>query len=104
MATKKGTYTQAQPLHPTSPAVSETSLEARWGDIILDAGHTSIPNLLLELYTELGISVQEMMFIIHIFNYRWTKKNPHPAIATIARKMGVTDRSIQNYVKHLKSL
>src|SRR5947207_1109052 len=100
MATKTGGLNGS----PQTASNSETSLEARWGDIILDAGHTAIPNLLIELYTELGITNQEMMFIIHIFNYRWTKKNPFPAIATIARKMGVDDRTIQRYIKRLKTL
>ncbi len=67
MATKKDELSTSQQIKPATIAASETSLEARWGDIILDAGHTSIPNLLLELYSELGISNDQMMLIIHIF-------------------------------------
>jgi len=104
MTTKKGTSTQSHQIQITPPAASESSLEARWGDIILDAGHTSIPNLLLELYSELGISNHEMMFIIHIFNYRWSKKNPHPAVSTIAKKMNVSHRNAQRYIQRLKTL
>src|SRR5438105_840077 len=104
MATKKGAHIPAQSIQPTPPVTSETSLEARWGDIILDAGHTSIPNLLLELYSELGISNHEMMFIIHIFNYRWSKKNPFPAVNTIAKKMNVSHRNTQRYIQRLKTL
>lgn len=104
MATKPRDLNGSHPSAPAQAPLAETSLEARWGDIILDAGHTAIPNLLLELYTELGISNHEMMFIIHIFNYRWSKKNPYPALQTIATKMGATRRNVRRYVSRLKTM
>src|SRR5436309_999042 len=100
MATKTGGLNGS----PQTAPNAETSLVARWGDIILDAGHTAVPNLLLELYSELGISNDQMMLIIHIFNYRWTKKNPHPALSTIAAKMNINRRNCRRHISKLKSL
>jgi hypothetical protein len=78
-------------------------LVVKFGYDILQEGHTAVPNLLLDLYTELGLTIQEMLFVIHLMQFQWSKRNPYPALTTIAEKMGVKRRMIGNYVKSLKS-
>src|SRR5690242_12539367 len=78
------------------------TLALRFGDALLQAGHTAIPNLVLDRYAELGISPAEMMFIIHIWRYWWTERNPYPALATVAGRMGVSRRQMTNYTQSLK--
>jgi hypothetical protein len=77
-------------------------LVVKFGCDILQAGHTAVPNLLLDLYTQLGLTTQEMLFVIHLMQFQWSKRNPYPALTTIAEKMGVKRRMIGNYVKSLK--
>ena len=44
-----------------------------------------------------------MMFIIHIWQYWWTEKDPYPSLKTIAAKMDVTRRQVRNYTQSLKA-
>ncbi len=46
-----------------------TTLEVKFGDALLEHGFTSIPNLVLESYAALGITSNEMLFIIHVWKY-----------------------------------
>jgi hypothetical protein len=78
-------------------------LAAKFGDPILDGGHTAIPNLLLEHYTTLGITLQQMLFIIHIIQFKWDPRDPYPGMQTIARRMGMSVRQMQRYEHELIS-
>src|SRR3712207_4905542 len=62
-------------------------LSVRFGDDLLQEGFTAIPNLVLNYYRELDIVLQEMMFIIHIWQYWWSEKDPYPSLAVIAERM-----------------
>ncbi len=77
-------------------------LVVRFGDELLQAGHTAVPNLVLNHYAELGITLPEMMFIIHVWQFWWTERNPHPGLPTIAKRMDVTPRQVRNYTQSLK--
>lgn len=82
------------------PTVS--SISVRFGDPILQAGFTAVPNLILDYYAELGISLPEMMFSIHVWQYWWTKDLPYPSLQQIAPKMGIERRQISRHVESLK--
>jgi hypothetical protein len=73
-----------------------------FGDQILQAGFTSVPNLVLNHYAELGITPAEMMFIIHMWQFRWTERDPYPSLTTIADKMDVSWRQAHRYAKSLE--
>lgn len=86
----------------TNSPTSGTRIAVRFGDAILQAGHTAVPNLALNHYAQLGVSHAEMMFTIHIWQYWWTAQDPYPALGTIAKKMGVSRRQARNYASGLK--
>lgn len=77
-------------------------ISVRFGDQILQAGFTSVPNLVLNHYAELGITPAEMMFIIHMWQFRWTERDPYPSLATIADRMDVSWRQAHRYAKSLE--
>lgn len=77
-------------------------IAVRFGDHILQAGFTSVPNLVLNYYAELGISPAEMMFTIHMWQFRWTERDPYPSLTTIADKMDVSWRQAHRYANSLK--
>lgn len=79
------------------------AITVRFGDALLEEGHTCVPNLVLDHYAQLGLAPAEMMVIIHIWQYWWTTKNPFPALGTIAAKMGLTRRQVRHYVSGLKA-
>ena len=74
----------------------------RFGDAILQAGHTAVPNLALDHYAELGVSPTEFTFIVHIWARWWTKQDPFPSLGAIAAQMGVSRRQVRTYAQRLK--
>jgi hypothetical protein len=94
-----------QPI-PSKTNVSTTDsgykIAVRFGDQVLQAGFTSIPNLVLNHYAELGITPAEMMFTIHMWQFRWTERDPYPSLTTIADKMDVSWRQAHRYAKSLQ--
>ncbi|MDQ6645268.1 MAG: helix-turn-helix domain-containing protein, partial [Chloroflexota bacterium] len=86
----------------SSNKTTADSIIVRFGDPILEEGHTAVPNLVLNYYSRLGITPAEMLFIIHVWQFWWTEKNPYPAITTIAKRMDMVKRQVQKYAKSLK--
>lgn len=81
---------------------SAKSITVRFGDAVLQAGHTAVPNLVLKHYAELGITPTEMMFIIHVWQFWWTERQPFPSLNTIAKRMDITRRQARKYTQSLK--
>lgn len=83
---------------PDSPPL----LTVRFGDDMLRAGYTSVPNLVLRHYAALGVTNNEMMFTIHVWSFWWSEQKPFPAYKTIGERMGLEWRAIQRYAKSLE--
>lgn len=77
------------------------STRVPWGAHMQAAGYTSFPNLLFRLYTRLGISEGELVFIQQIWTYWWDERLPYPALGAVAGRMGKTVRQIQQYARNL---
>jgi hypothetical protein len=81
---------------------SAYKIAVRFGDRVLEAGFTSVPNLVLNHYAELGVTPAEMLFTIHMWQFRWTERDPYPSLTTIAAKMNVSWRQAHRYANSLK--
>jgi hypothetical protein len=92
------------PIRATRPQNPDNGykISVRFGDQVLQAGFTSVPNLVLNHYAELGITPAEMMFTIHMWQFRWTERDPYPSLTTIADKMDVSWRQAHRYAKSLE--
>lgn len=77
-------------------------IAVRFGDRLLEAGHTAVPNLVLNHYARLGVSQAEMLFVIHVWQHWWNERDPYPSLGTIAERMGISRRQARNYVHSLK--
>jgi len=84
-------------------AKPEYRISVRFGDDLLQAGFTAVPNLLLNHYAELGLNQAELVFVIHLCQYQWTEKNPYPSLQTIATKMGKDLRQTRRYAESLRT-
>lgn len=82
--------------------MSDHSLEARWGDDLLDLGFLCAPVLLLRHYPRLGLADEELIFVLEALCFRWSADNPFPSFATIAATMNKTRRRIQHYAESLE--
>jgi len=66
------------------------------------SGSVSIPSLLLDYYTDLGIADREMMFIIHII-FEVSRLQTEDLDVQIMRKMGITSTELKSLVQSLKN-
>ena len=78
-------------------------LAVKFGDQLMQDGFTAVPNSVLEHYAELGITNNEMMFTIQVWNFWWRLRDPYPSLATIAERMGLQRRQTQQYVESLRN-
>jgi hypothetical protein len=93
-------------MHLTRPGTEDApdySIVVRFGSAVLEAGHTSVPNLVLGHYAELGVSAGELVFMLLCLQHKWSKGNPHPSLGTIATKMGVSRRQVRTYASGLRA-
>ena len=68
-------------LPPADPRIT-----VRFGDAILAAGHTAVPNLVLRFYTAVHVSEAELVCILQIWSYWWTARDPHPSVGALAER------------------
>ena len=84
-------------------AKSDQRITIVFGDGLLEAGYTSVPNLLLNHYAKLGITSDELVFLLHLLQYKWSSRDPYPRLQTIAEKMGKSWRQAHRYAHSLKA-
>jgi len=77
-------------------------LAVRFGDEILQAGFTTVPNLLLRYQATLDISSTELNFTLQVWYHWWDQKDPYPALGTIAERMGQSRRQVRRYSESLR--
>lgn len=79
-----------------------TRVRAKWG-IASDVGYLVVPYVLLLHQGKLGINSEEMNVLINILaHWHSAERNPFPHSITIAKRMGVSPRSVQRAIKGLK--
>lgn len=71
-------------------------------DIILDAGFTMVPNILIENYTKMGLQDRHIVVIITLLKFARIKRRPFPAQKTIATITGQSERTVRRVIYDLK--
>lgn len=78
--------------------------EKKWSKTLMDAGWNVIPNIIIEKQEALGLGPIDMNIIVHLSHYWWNKEDlPHPTVATIAKAIGVSERTVQKHVRTLEA-
>jgi hypothetical protein len=57
---------------------ADYSFEVRFGPAAISEGVVPIPRIVLDHYAHLGMKDREMMLVIHLLAYKWTRANPFP--------------------------
>lgn len=79
--------------------------EAKWTKELMDANWTAIPSIIIEKQEALGLNAIDMNIIIHLSSYWWHADNvPCPTVKTIAKAVGVSERTIQKHIATLHDL
>lgn len=67
----------------------------KWGSS-LDAGFQIIPDVLIRSQSLLGLDALDVVILLNITTHWWEADNlPHPRPSAIARRMGVTTRTVE---------
>jgi len=77
-------------------------LEIRFGDDLLEAGFTAVPNLLLKHYRHLDISDSEAMWIVHLLRFKWKAEAPRPRQPNLP--MSCSEKTRRRYARHLRKI
>lgn len=90
---------------PPLPADEEKFTTAkRWSPFLAKGGHTPVVNDFLDHYHALNppITSGEAMFVIHLMYFKWSDEPPFPGYKTIAKKMGVSDKTARRHAQELE--
>lgn len=85
----------------------DTRTREKWGSAI-DKGMTGfqiVPDMLIRNQQNLGLDATDIVVLLNILMYWWTKDNlPRPKLAVIARRMGVSKRTVERRVEKMEGL
>lgn len=69
------------------------------------SGFQMVPDILLKKQVELGLSATDMLVLMNITMHWWyAEQRPFPRTTTIARRMGVDERTVQRSMRKLIGL
>ncbi|MDU4222214.1 MAG: helix-turn-helix domain-containing protein [Clostridium perfringens] len=77
-------------------------LEKKWGENSMVMGWTAIPTSMLFLQAELSITPLGFNILINLISHWWeSDEHPYPSQESLAKRMGVSKRSIQREISSL---
>ena len=81
------------------------SAAARWGNKheLFDRGFLVVPVTFLSRYATLkpAITPGEVLFILQLMSFKWEADAPYPSYATLASRMGVSEKMTRRYAPSL---
>ena len=95
---------EATPLEQVSEAEAARvmTVTERWqGAVAPGAGFVAVPMSLLRLQTQYGLTATDMMVLINLIAHWWDARPVYPRTTTIAKRMGVTKRTVQRSLQAL---
>lgn len=96
--------TEAEVIDFPKPAARKpSSTERIWGKAVYSHGYAGIPSILIQAQRRLGINSMQMNIIIQLLDY-WHEpsRKPFPAKKELAKRMDVTEKTIQNNIRALE--
>ncbi|GAC1650313.1 MAG: hypothetical protein NVS4B8_24470 [Herpetosiphon sp.] len=79
-------------------------ITAYFGDTIMQAGFMPLPHLFLRHYRRLGLSQIQAMFVLQLMEIAWDFGDAPSTVTKLAKRMGVTTRSIQLCSQEVQAL
>jgi Helix-turn-helix domain len=77
----------------------------KWAAELESDGHVQVSTYFLENYHRLrpySLTHGEAMFIVHLMQHKWGEQAPYPGYKTIAKRMGVSDKTARRLAKSLE--
>jgi predicted transcriptional regulator len=87
------------------PAAAEkkTQLEGKWGRKVIEAGYTSIPDVLIKYQQRLKLKPLDVNVLLHLLSYWWEAPNlPRPSKVTLAAAINVDPSTVRRCLQRLE--
>ena len=90
------------PPESLQPLDEHSRVLSRWG-LSAEAGYQPLPDVLLFSQAELGLRSEDLNVLLHVTaHWYFPDKMPFPRPTTIARRMGVSARTVQRSLTRLR--
>lgn len=89
-------------LSPYQKKFKNMKLEDKWGSKVLEFGWTAVPTALFLLQKELELNPTQLNVLLNIILHWWGEDKPHPSQKSIAKRMGVSSKTVQRAVFSLE--
>jgi hypothetical protein len=77
-------------------------IQEKWGQA-LQAGFQVVPNVLIRAQNQLGLDPIDVVILLNLTAHWWEKKDrPYISPARIAKRMGVTTRTVERHLRELE--
>lgn len=77
----------------------------KWAPELESDGHVQVSAVFLENYARLkpySLTHGEAMFVVHLMQHKWGADAPYPGYKTLAKRMGVSDKTARRLAKSLE--
>jgi AraC-like DNA-binding protein len=87
-----------------TPEQELKSSERRWGKPVMKYGFHQFPALLFEAQNRLQLGPVQFNLLLQILSWWWRADDlPFPALATIADRMGMSERQVRRVIRELEA-
>jgi hypothetical protein len=77
--------------------------EKKWTALLMEAGWTVLPSVILERQHALGLDAVDLNIILHLARHWWYSDNPpHPSKKTIAECMGIDQSTVRRRIARME--
>jgi DNA-binding MarR family transcriptional regulator len=78
--------------------------EKKWTRLLMDAGWTVLPSIILEKQHALGLDAVDVNILLQLARHWWYSDNPpHPSKSTIARCIGVNPSTVRRHIARMEA-
>lgn len=93
----------ARPAAKEKEKEKEKESRKKWGDELVDAGYTILPNTLILRQKALGLEPIHVNILLVLFTYWWTADAlPYPSKKTMAEIIGVDESTIRRRIAEME--
>lgn len=80
------------------------SVHEKWGAALNMSGFQAVPNVLLSMQWNLGLSTTDLVVLLHLNRHWWSRdRAPYPRPMLIAEKMGVHRRTVERSLERMEA-
>lgn len=89
--------------NPVSGSRHKSDLKEKWGESVVAAGWTPVPNVLIRGQRALGLTPMDLSVLLQLLTYWWKKDNlPYVGKRAMAAAIGVDERHVRRRLKALQ--